>query len=122
MEKRPNPESSSQPNQTLYIKNLNDKVNKLEVKRLLYQLFSAYGYILEIYVSKAPKKRGQAFIVFDTVHDAALALQALQNFSFLEKNLNIDYARDKSDVIARKEGTYEKRAKQKREAERAANT
>lgn len=109
-----------EPNQTLYIKNLNDKINKHEVKRLLYHLFSAYGYILEISVSKSQKMRGQSFVVFDNMLDATLAKQALQNFSFLDKPLVIDYAREKSDSIARRDGVYESTNKLKREAERKA--
>ena len=71
------------PNQTLYINNLNEKVKKegmgkvlckftfevyhlpkTELKKSLYAIFSQFGPILDIVAMKTLKRRGQAFIVF----------------------------------------------------------
>jgi U2 small nuclear ribonucleoprotein B'' len=94
-------------NQTLYIKNLNDKVNKNETKRLLYHLFCSYGYILEIQTAKTGKLRGQAFVVFQSQDSAALALRELQGFIFLQKPLQISYSNSESHIIQKIQGTFQ---------------
>lgn len=93
-------------NQTLYIKNLNDRVNKNEIKRLLYHLFCTYGYILEIHTSKTGKLRGQAFIVYDCCESAILAIRDLQGFMFLAKPLQIAFANSQSHIIEKLQGTF----------------
>ena len=93
--------------QTLYIKNLNDKVNKLETKRLLYHLFCTYGCILEIQTSKTGVLRGQAFIVFQSGENAAIAKRDLDGFVFLSKPLKIFYARAESHAIQKLQGTFQ---------------
>ncbi|KAF9596449.1 hypothetical protein IFM89_011278 [Coptis chinensis] len=59
------------PNQTIYIKNLNEKVKKDELKRSLYALFSQYGRILDVVTLKTAKLRGQAWVVFSEVTTAS---------------------------------------------------
>ena len=50
-------------------------------------------------VSKAPKMRGQAFITFKDISDAANAMKRMQGFPFYEKAMNIAYSRRESHVI-----------------------
>ncbi|OMJ69199.1 hypothetical protein SteCoe_33139 [Stentor coeruleus] len=97
--------------QTLYIRNLNDKVNKNESKKLLYHLFCTYGYILEIQNSKTGKLRGQAFIVFDKVDSAVLAMKDLQGFNFLGKPMRIEYSKAQSHTIEKLQGTFQYKKK-----------
>ncbi|XP_027164115.1 U2 small nuclear ribonucleoprotein B'' [Coffea eugenioides] len=106
------------PNQTIYIKNLNEKVKKEELKRSLYALFSQYGRILDIVALKTTKLRGQAWVVFSEVTAASNAVRQMQNFPFYDKPMRIQYAKTKSDCIARAEGTYDKKKKQEEKAER----
>ncbi|TXG69635.1 hypothetical protein EZV62_004570 [Acer yangbiense] len=73
------------PNQTIYIKNLNEKVKKEELKRSLYCLFSQYGRILDVVNLKTAKLRGQAWVVFSEVTAASNAVRQMQNFPFYEK-------------------------------------
>ena len=93
-------------NSTLYINNLNDKVNKLELKRVLYHLFCTYGSILEIRNSRSKVLRGQAFIVFEETRSATNAMRDLQSMNLLGKPMRIDYAKTKSYVIQRKSGIF----------------
>ncbi|KAL3517994.1 hypothetical protein ACH5RR_020583 [Cinchona calisaya] len=106
------------PNQTIYIKNLNEKVKKEELKRSLYALFSQYGRILDIVALKTSKLRGQAWVVFSEVTAASNAVRQMQNFPFYDKPMRIQYAKTKSDCIAKAEGTYDKKKKQEEKAER----
>ncbi|KAL6576909.1 hypothetical protein OROMI_011185 [Orobanche minor] len=73
------------PNQTIYIRNLNEKVKKEELKRSLYALLSQYGRILDIVALKTANLRGQAWVVFSEVTAASSAVRQMQNFPFYDK-------------------------------------
>ncbi|KAF9385338.1 hypothetical protein CPB97_004902 [Podila verticillata] len=98
--------STIAPNQTIYIRNLNEKIKKDELKRSLYCLFSAYGKIISIVATKTQSGRGQAFIAFSDIVASTTALRGLQGFTFYGKALEIHYAKTKSDAIAKLDGTY----------------
>ena len=79
--------SSNQPNTTLYIKNLNDKVNKEELRSQLFALFTTYGKIIDVVASKSQKMRGQAFLVFTDLAGATSAMRACEGMVFYDKPL-----------------------------------
>ncbi|XP_006350871.1 U2 small nuclear ribonucleoprotein B''-like [Solanum tuberosum] len=110
------------PNQTIYIKNLNEKIKKEELKRSLYCLFSQYGRIVDIVALKTPKLRGQSWVVFSEVTAASNAVRQMQNFPFYDKPMRIQYAKSKSDCIAKAEGTYDKKKKQDEKVEKRKRT
>ena len=93
---QPAPAPIIQPNQTLYINNLNTKTKKEELKRLLYALFSPYGQIISLVALKTEKMRGQAFVVFKDLSSAVIAMRALQGYPLLGKSLRIQFAKTKS--------------------------
>ncbi|KAG5343082.1 hypothetical protein C0989_000072 [Termitomyces sp. Mn162] len=95
--------SSNQPNNTLYLNNLNDKINKEELKTQLYALFTTYGKIIDIVASKSQAMRGQAFLVFNDLAGATSAMRACEGMMFYEKPIHIDYAKTKSYAILRRE-------------------
>ncbi|KAI0025592.1 hypothetical protein F4780DRAFT_721884 [Xylariomycetidae sp. FL0641] len=95
------------PNQTLYVTNVpSAKINKNDLKTALYMLFSTYGPVLDVVALKTMKMRGQAHIVFRDVQAATQAMRALEGFQFLGRELKIQYAKSKSDTIAKLDGTY----------------
>ncbi|KAJ4311836.1 hypothetical protein N0V94_007742 [Neodidymelliopsis sp. IMI 364377] len=94
------------PNRTLYVRNLNDKLPKEDIKRNLYMLFATYGVILDVVALKTAKMRGQAHVVFRDIDSATQAMRALQGFTFFDKPMRIVYAKTKSDTIAKLDGTY----------------
>ncbi|KAI8075805.1 uncharacterized protein B0P05DRAFT_546476 [Gilbertella persicaria] len=98
--------TSIDPNQTLYLTNLNSRVTVEELKLSLYGLFSTYGPILDITAKKTEKMREQAFVVYSDVSCATLAMRSLNGFTFFDKPMKIDYAKTKSDVVAKIDGTY----------------
>lgn len=75
------------PNTTLYVNNLNDKINKLELKSQLYALFATYGKLIDIVASKNSKMRGQAFLVFTDLPGATAAMRACEGMVFYDKPL-----------------------------------
>lgn len=76
-----------QPNTTLYINNLNDKVNKEELRTQLYALFATHGKVIDVVATKSPKMRGQAFLVFADLAGATAAMRACAGMTFYDKPL-----------------------------------
>jgi U2 small nuclear ribonucleoprotein B'' len=103
-----------QPHPTLYVKNIDWKVKKDQLRRSLYLLFTRFGKVLEIVALRKDGLRGQAFIIYEDVLAAQAALQSLNGFTFFGKDLVIEYARDKSDRIARYDGTFVPKAKRRK--------
>lgn len=94
--------------QTLYIQNLNDKINHNVLKHNLYLMFSTYGDIIEVVInSKNKKMRGQAHVILNNSLSAKLALKNLQSLIFFEKPLKISYSLKKSKIISRIEGSLD---------------
>ncbi|CAE6506305.1 unnamed protein product [Rhizoctonia solani] len=91
----------SQPNKTLYIKNLNDQVRKDELKSQLYALFTPYGRIVDVVAIKSPKMRGQAFVVFQDLAGATAAMRAWDGELFYDKEMKIEYAKTRSHATRR---------------------
>jgi len=110
------------PNQTIYVHNLNEKIKKDELKKSLYHVFSQFGNILEIHAAKTLKLRGQAWVVFDDLSGATKALREMQNFNFYGKPMKVFYAKVKSDVISRQDGTFKVRPKRKPETKAPPKT
>lgn len=99
----------ARPNHTIYINNLNEKIKKDELKKSLYAIFSQFGQILDILVSRSLKMRGQAFVIFKEMGSATNALRSMQGFPFYDKPMRIQYAKTDSDIIAKMKGTFVER-------------
>ena len=78
-------ETETQPIQTLYINNLNDRLPKEQLKEALYVLFSQFGTILDVVALKTERMRGQAWVSFLHLQSATNALNKLQGFVFYGK-------------------------------------
>eukprot|EP01089_Gocevia_fonbrunei_P022461 TRINITY_DN9096_c0_g1_i1.p1 TRINITY_DN9096_c0_g1~~TRINITY_DN9096_c0_g1_i1.p1 ORF type:complete len:201 (+),score=48.60 TRINITY_DN9096_c0_g1_i1:244-846(+) len=55
---------------------------------------------------KSLKLRGQAWIVFRDTGSSSMALRSLNNFLFYDKPLKVSFAKSKSDMIKKMEGTW----------------
>eukprot|EP01105_Mastigella_eilhardi_P027208 TRINITY_DN8267_c0_g1_i1.p2 TRINITY_DN8267_c0_g1~~TRINITY_DN8267_c0_g1_i1.p2 ORF type:complete len:250 (-),score=79.91 TRINITY_DN8267_c0_g1_i1:98-820(-) len=108
------------PSQTVYINNLNTKINKQEMKLTLYCLCSQYGPILDVVALKTAKMRGQAFIVFKEISAAIAAVRALQGFPLFDKPMRLSYAKSKSDAVAKLDGTFMELKKRQMQEKKAA--
>ncbi|KAK0553385.1 hypothetical protein OC846_002545 [Tilletia horrida] len=102
-----------QPNQSLYVKNIDSKIKKEELRKQLYALFGTYGRILDVTATRADGMRGQAFVVFQDLAGATAALRGLSGFIFYDRPLSIEYARTKSNAVIiqekGREGLFEDR-------------
>ncbi|WPK24550.1 hypothetical protein PUMCH_001828 [Australozyma saopauloensis] len=81
--------------QTLYIRNLSDKVNRRILKHTLYLLFSTYGEVFDINM----KLKGQAHVILESKQAAAYAIKALNEHTICGKKIIIEYAKSKSKII-----------------------
>eukprot|EP00188_Purpureofilum_apyrenoidigerum_P000913 Plantae.Rhodophyta-Purpureofilum_apyrenoidigerum.ctg14631.p1 GENE.Plantae.Rhodophyta-Purpureofilum_apyrenoidigerum.ctg14631~~Plantae.Rhodophyta-Purpureofilum_apyrenoidigerum.ctg14631.p1 ORF type:complete len:228 (-),score=59.69 Plantae.Rhodophyta-Purpureofilum_apyrenoidigerum.ctg14631:518-1201(-) len=89
------------PNSTIYVRNLNDKLKKDELRRVLYESFSAYGRVLDVVALKTMKMRGQAFVAYEDVASAANAMRHMQGMMFYDKPLVVNFAKHKCERVAR---------------------
>jgi hypothetical protein len=71
----------------LYCTNLNDKIQKQDLRRALYMLFSTYGPVLDVVALKTMKMRGQAHIVFRDVQASTQAMRNLQDMEIFGKKM-----------------------------------
>lgn len=97
------------PNETIYVSNLKEKIKIDELKKALFHVFSQFGAIVEISAYKDLKRRGQAWIVFESLSSAEKAVGEMANFSFYGKPMQVRFAKVKSDVVSKKDGTFETR-------------
>eukprot|EP00596_Hydrurales_sp_CCMP1899_P007503 CAMPEP_0119034056 /NCGR_PEP_ID=MMETSP1177-20130426/1110_1 /TAXON_ID=2985 /ORGANISM="Ochromonas sp, Strain CCMP1899" /LENGTH=188 /DNA_ID=CAMNT_0006991259 /DNA_START=162 /DNA_END=728 /DNA_ORIENTATION=+ len=86
---------------------------------MLYMIFSQYGKVVDVIAKKGVKLRGQAWVVFQDKSAATNALRGKQGFNFYEKPLKLQYAKNKSDAVAKADGTFDVRLKRKRDEEAA---
>ncbi|KAL2134906.1 hypothetical protein VTI74DRAFT_10541 [Chaetomium olivicolor] len=99
--------ASVPPNQTLYVTNLpSAKIQKEDLRTALYMLFSTYGAVLDVVALKTMKMRGQAHIVYKDIQTATQAMRSLDGFEFFGRPMKISYAKSKSNIIAKLDGTF----------------
>lgn len=77
----------------------------------MFELFSKFGKILEIYVGKKYALKGQAWIIFESEQSAVKALQGLSGYILYGRPLIIQYAKEKSEFFDKEAGTFVKRPK-----------
>ncbi|OAL38464.1 hypothetical protein AYO20_02113 [Fonsecaea nubica] len=103
--------NAGNPNQTLFLKNLPEKINKNELKRALYMLFTTYGPVLDVVTnrigSKGQSMRGQAHVVFRDIQTSTQAMRALQGFDFFGREMVIVYGKGQSHIVPKLRGTFE---------------
>ena len=76
--------------------------------------------VLEVIVLRREGLRGQAWVIYEDVQSSTAALQAEQGFTFFGKDLKLQYARETSDRIAKRDGTFVPKAKRQKLKQLAA--
>eukprot|EP01118_Nematostelium_gracile_P013539 TRINITY_DN5129_c0_g1_i3.p1 TRINITY_DN5129_c0_g1~~TRINITY_DN5129_c0_g1_i3.p1 ORF type:complete len:177 (-),score=61.02 TRINITY_DN5129_c0_g1_i3:175-705(-) len=64
--------------------------------------------------------RGQAFVVFKDIPSATRAMRSMQNFPFYDKPMKIAFAKGKSDIVAKMDGTFSEKLSEKRKLDNEA--
>jgi RNA recognition motif-containing protein len=115
------PQPNYPPNPTLYLSNIDWSIKRALLKRSLLALFSRHGKVIEVICLRGDAGggkplRGQAWVIFESISAATAAIQAERGFVFFGRPLMVNYAKEVSDRIAKRDGTYT--AKTKRAAKR----
>ena len=76
-------------------------------------LCSQFGAVLDVVAQKTSKMRGQAFVVFQHLTSASVAMQKLQGFDFYGKPMRLSYCKSKSDAVAKEDGCFVPKHKRK---------
>lgn len=110
-------------NPTLYLSNIDFSIKKALLKRSLLALFSRHGKVVEIICLRGnggsgKPLRGQAWVIFESVSVATVALQAERGFVFFGRPLMVNYAKDVSDRIAKRDGTFNVKTTEQRKEKR----
>ena len=104
--------------ETIYLSNLCDRVSVADLRSLLHELCVQFGQVVSVQVARGNKDgrviRGTAFVSFNSVAQATAAVRNLKNFPFLGKPIKAEFARKRSDEIAKARGTYKPRYKPQR--------
>ena len=117
------PQPNYPPNPTLYLSNIDWSIKKALLKRSLLALFSRHGKVVEVICLRGNAGggrplRGQAWVIFESLSAATAALEAERGFIFFGRPLMVNYAKEVSDRIAKRDGTYGAKTKEKRAAKR----
>ncbi|KAI8142931.1 hypothetical protein BJV82DRAFT_539169 [Fennellomyces sp. T-0311] len=70
-------------------------------------MFSQFGEVLDVVAYSNIRMRGQAFIAFPDEESAGKAIKELQHFALYGKPMVVQYARNKSDVHAKRDGDFD---------------
>ncbi|KAK5132406.1 hypothetical protein LTR08_009089 [Meristemomyces frigidus] len=90
---------------SVYINGLNEKIKIPELIEGIRGIFGECGPIIEIIAKKSLKRRGQAFVVYESVEDAQDAITALQDFILFDKQIHVEFAKTRSDhTVLREDG------------------
>ncbi|TVY26564.1 U1 small nuclear ribonucleoprotein [Lachnellula hyalina] len=95
------------PSATVYARNLEERIQVTQLIESLRELFSEYGTIIDIVAKTNLKAKGQAFIVFDTVEGAQKAIDEVQGFELFGKEMQLAFAKTRSDATVKRQGNEE---------------
>lgn len=95
--------------------NLEERVKIDTMKQALTKVFQYYGPILDIIAKSSLKRKGQAFVVFDSENSALEAVEEMNGFELYGKALKVSRAKTHSDeTVKRKAADMFEEHKRKR--------
>lgn len=109
---RPAP-STNNPS-SVYVKNLEESIKIPALIESLREIFAEYGNVIDIIAKGSLKRKGQAFVVFDSEESAQNAIDEVNGFELFDKQLSCDFAKTRSDATIKRVGTEEELETHKR--------
>ncbi|KAH8651500.1 hypothetical protein BGZ60DRAFT_420593 [Tricladium varicosporioides] len=106
--------TSPPPSATVYARNLEERIKVPQLIESLTELFSEYGTIIDVVAKTNLKAKGQAFIVFDSVESAQKAIEEVQGFELFGKEMQLAFAKTRSDATVKRMGGEEEFESHKR--------
>lgn len=89
---------------SVYVRNLEERVKPEPLKAALEAVFSEYGNIVDIVAKTNLKAKGQAFIVFENPESAQQAIDETNGFELFDKPMQVAWARTRSDATVQRTG------------------
>ncbi|KZM19410.1 uncharacterized protein EKO05_0009044 [Ascochyta rabiei] len=103
------------PVETIYVNNLEERVKVETMKAALTRVFGCYGPLLDVIAKSSLKRKGQAFLVFDSEKSALDAVDDMDGFELYGKVMRVSRARTHSDeTVKRKAADMYEEHKRKR--------
>ena len=97
------------------VNNLEERVKIDTMKEALMRVFQYYGPVLDIIAKSSLKRKGQAFVVFDSERSALDAVEEMNGFELYGKALKVSRAKTHSDeTVKRKAADMFEEHKRKR--------
>ncbi|RYN43205.1 hypothetical protein AA0113_g10461 [Alternaria arborescens] len=90
------------PIETIYVNNLEERVKIDTMKQALTRVFQYYGPILDVIAKSSLKRKGQAFIVFDSEKAALEAVEEMNGFEMYGKVMKVHRAKTHSDETVKR--------------------
>ncbi|PNS18667.1 hypothetical protein CAC42_5206 [Sphaceloma murrayae] len=103
------------PNATVYVKNLDERVKIPALVEALREVFAEFGTVVDIVAKKSLKRKGQAFVVFESIDAAQTAIDEVNGFELFGKQMNCEFAKTKSDATVKREGNEDEFEQHKRQ-------
>ncbi|KAF2682130.1 hypothetical protein K458DRAFT_444259 [Lentithecium fluviatile CBS 122367] len=85
------------PIETIYVNNLEERVKIDTLKEALTVVFRHYGPILDVIAKSSLKRKGQAFIVFDSQKSCLDAIEEMDGFEMYGKAMRVSKSKTHSD-------------------------
>ncbi|CAI4064921.1 hypothetical protein SKDZ_09G1710 [Saccharomyces kudriavzevii ZP591] len=83
---------------TLYVSQLNEKINVQRLRVNLFLLFATFGEVLKVSMN-FKKQRGQAFVTMRTIDQASLAQISLNGELFFDKTLKVEFSKNETKTL-----------------------
>jgi len=115
---------------SVYVRSIDERVKIPLLTETLREVFGEYGTVVDVIAKKSLKRKGQAFIIYDSEDSAQNAIDELQGFEIFGKQMHLDFAKTRSDItVLREDGeegleTHKKHRlaeKERKQAIEAAN-
>jgi RNA recognition motif-containing protein len=102
-------------NRWAQVNNLEERVKIDTMKEALMRVFQYYGPVLDIIAKSSLKRKGQAFVVFDSEKSALEAVEEMNGFELYGKAMKVSRAKTHSDeTVKRKAADMFEEHKRKR--------
>lgn len=102
--RKPSRPPPQEPQATLYVRNLNEKLQPAVIIKGLEAIFSQFGKVVDIKAKRNLKHRGQAFVSFESKEIAGEARRKAQGFPLFEKPMDVQFALEPSFAVSALDG------------------
>ncbi|KAK3112365.1 hypothetical protein LTR53_011430 [Teratosphaeriaceae sp. CCFEE 6253] len=99
----PSDDGETPPSATVYVRSIDERVKIPALVETLREVFGEYGNVVDVIAKKSLKRKGQAFVVYDSEESAQNAIDELQGFDIFGKQMHLDFAKTRSDATVLRE-------------------